>query len=129
MKTVLITLALLLAACGGSSPKTNDMAFTPDLTAPADFTVPPDLAQLSCRQTVACVTSCTGASFNACVEGCLANASTNALVSFAPLEMCAEPACYDADGGSDACGSVGSGACLSCITTNCSSQYTTCEAN
>jgi hypothetical protein len=104
-------------------------ASIPDLLPPPDFSLPPDMAQLTCKQMIACVTSCSGASFNTCVGNCIAAGSTNGLVFFAPLEMCAEPACYDADGGSDACATTGTGACETCLTTNCSSSFTACQEN
>jgi hypothetical protein len=129
MKTRFMALALLLAACGGSSPKAEDMAHSPDLSAPADFSMAADMSQLTCKQMIACVMACSSSGLNACVEGCIENGSTAALQSFTPLEDCAKPACYDADAGSDACAMTGSGACKTCFMTNCGAQLAACEAS
>jgi hypothetical protein len=106
-----------------------DQAQPPDLAQPADLAQPPDMAQLGCAGELACIFMCTAVNRDACVGACMNLASAQAKTYFAPLQGCAQPACFTPDGGAGPCVDPSSQACHDCVQANCGNQLVACQSH
>jgi hypothetical protein len=123
--------ALLLAACGGSSGTTTD-----DLSAQGDFALP---VLSGCRQVDECASGCTSA---ACVTACETGVDSASVSAYEALATCALTSCTHAtdagipDLGAGPCASASdtTAACTKCLgaaqqgMAACEAEYATCTA-
>ena len=126
MTKYFLVLSLALAACGGSATPTD---LGVDQAAPADLHAKTDLAQLGCGALFGCIRQCTQSNMSTCVPACLNAASPAAQSTFGALRDCAQPACYNSDAAQPPCQDPSSTACQNCISANCASELTACNAS
>ena len=81
------------------------------------------------EEIVACINGCNPAMLNTCVPACIGEGSANAQAAFLPLQNCSAPACYNLDAGIPPCATPSSAACMTCLSTNCSTQLNNCLMN
>jgi hypothetical protein len=126
-RIVFSLLAFSLCAVGCDDSSTNNGA---DLAMGADLSA----SGQSCMQVVTCASKCSGMA--TCVQGCVANGTTNAKGLYQTLITCATGVCLQAtDGGTAKCSSATdtSAGCAACIQMSaqsaaCSTQLSACLA-
>src|SRR5258708_4333709 len=109
-----LTIAAMLAACGGNNPGTGGNG------GGADMSIPPDIAStgVSCRGGLMCLqTAMSQTAFNACV----AKARPSSKPIFSAFINCLKGTCggLGQDAGTGACSSVGE--CVQCVQSGTSS--------
>ncbi len=123
----------------GGGGSTDDLASGPidagPVVVPADLSGPPANGMTGCLGEIMCANGCpTGATAQACIDGCTANTTTNGDQLFQSLLTCIDNACPGTKS-TDACYNASSTKCNNCVSSSqntsgaCANAQMACAAS